>query len=61
MPGESSPPTIMMAEASSWALFMTVLMTLPTPKTISGMTSVGMMIMDISVRRSRSESFSSLR
>ena len=40
---------------------MTVDMTLPTPKVSSGITSVGMMIVDISVRRSRSESFNSFR
>lgn len=60
-PGESAPPMIMMAGTSSLALLITRFMTAPTPKVIRGMTSEGMMMVESRVRRSRSESRSSLR
>ncbi len=60
-PGESAPPSTMMTGVSPRALSTTVVAILPTPKNSAGMTKVGMTMTEISVRRSRSESFSSLR
>ena len=60
-PGESAPPKIAIVGISSWARVTIVAMTLPRPSVSSGITSVGMMMVDSSVRRSRSESFSSFR
>ena len=60
-PGESSPPRIMTVGVSLRALPITPDATLPTPNVSNGMTSVGIIIVESSVRRSRSESFNSLR
>jgi hypothetical protein len=60
-PGESAPPKITIVVASSWAFLTTLDMTVPPTKKMTGISNVGITIIEISVRRSRSESFSSLR
>ena len=60
-PGESAPPKMTKEVASDRAFFMTFAMMAPAPNMRPGITSVGMTIIEMSVRRSRRESFSSLR
>ena len=60
-PGESAPSRITTIGVSSRALLITLEAIVPNPNVISGITSVGMTMIEISVRRSRSESFSSFR
>ena len=50
---------IMTLGASPLAFLITLDMTVPTPTKISGMTSAGTTIIEMRVRRSRSESLSS--
>ena len=59
--GESPPPITMTVGVVAAASFVTVMATKVTAASIPGMTSVGITIIEISVRRSRSMSRSSFR
>ena len=59
-PGESAPPITMTRGTSTFALETMAVVAFPTPRTRAGMMTVGMTIVEISVRRSRSVSLSSL-